>query len=153
MSQINTRSATLDDLPILIEFEQGIIDYERPMDPTLKEDPISYYDLNKLISSFDSEVIVAIIDNEIIGSGYVKVLKAKPYLNHDRFGYIGFMFVQPKHRGKGVNKVINEALISWSRKQGLNEIRLEVYDQNDSAIKAYEKAGYSKNLVEMRMRI
>lgn len=153
MSNISTRSATIDDLPILLEFEQGIIDYERPMDATLKRDPINYYDLTKLIHSPTCEVIVATIDDEVVGSGYVKIKDAKSYLDHDKFGYIGFMFVKPEHRGKGVNKMVNDALISWSKDQGLNEVRLDVYDENDSAIRAYEKAGYSKNMVEMRMRI
>ncbi len=153
MSNVTTRSATLNDLPILLAFEQGIITYERPMDATLKTDPITYYDLEALINSEKAEVIVAVIDNEIIGSGYVKIKAAKPYLDHDQFGYIGFMFVKEQHRGKGINKMVNDALVNWTKDQGLNEIRLEVYDENNSAIRAYEKAGYSKNLVEMRMRI
>lgn len=153
MDQVITRSATLKDLSILLEFEQGIIAYERPMDVTLKEDPIIYYDLEHLIQSPTCEVIVATIDDEIVGSGYVKIQTAKPYVDHDQFGYVGFMFVKKEHRGKGVNKVVNDALINWAKEQGINEIRLEVYDENSSAIRAYEKAGYSKNLVEMRMRI
>lgn len=153
MSSVTTRSARLKDLPTLLEFEQGIIAYERPMDATLRKDPITYYDLKGLIQSPTCEVIVATISDEIVGSGYVKIQSAKPYLDHDQFGYIGFMFVKEEHRGKGINKIVNNALVAWAQEQGLHEIRLEVYDQNDSAIKAYEKAGYSKNLVEMRRRI
>ena len=44
-----TRKATLDDLPVLLRFEQGIIEAERPMDPTLKESHITYYDISLLI--------------------------------------------------------------------------------------------------------
>ena len=42
-NMILTRKAILEDLPILYEFEQGIIAYERPYDVTLKSDPINYY--------------------------------------------------------------------------------------------------------------
>jgi len=153
MNNIYVRSAPLNDLEVLKEFEQGIIDYERPMDPTLKKEPITYYDLEALINSNKAEVTVAVIDGEVVGSGYVKISEAKAYLDHDRYGYIGFMFVKPEHRGKGINKIVNDALILWAKEQGIDEIRLEVYDQNNSAIRAYVKAGYTKNLVEMRIRI
>jgi len=58
MSDFIVRRARLDDLEVLLEFEQGIIKAERPMDPTLAEDPISYYDISELIKSNDTEVIV-----------------------------------------------------------------------------------------------
>ena len=48
MSKPNIRTATLDDLETLYRFEQGIILAERPFDPTLAKDPISYYDLKEL---------------------------------------------------------------------------------------------------------
>jgi GNAT superfamily N-acetyltransferase len=56
----------------------------------------------------------------------------------------------PEHRGKGVNKKVVDALEAWSRSQGVTEIRLEVYDANDPAMRAYEKSGYEKLTVWMR---
>ena len=79
MSSIQFRTATIEDLPILLQFEQGIINAERPFDPTLKPDPISYYDLKALITSDDSKVIVAINNDIIVASGYAKILKGKSY--------------------------------------------------------------------------
>jgi hypothetical protein len=38
MSTINIREARLEDLNILLEFEQGIITAERPYDPTYKKE-------------------------------------------------------------------------------------------------------------------
>jgi len=153
MSNITFRSATPDDLPVLLEFEQGIVTAERPFDPTLAPDPISYYDLGVLIKSADAEVVVAVSGNELIGSGYVKVVKSKPYLTHEFHGYIGFMFVASEHRGKGIIQGLTEELIVWAKAKGLTEVRLEVYDENASAVRAYKKAGFTKNLVEMRMGI
>src|ERR1700744_3547683 len=37
------RPAPTADLPALLEFEQGVIAAERPMDPPIKEGPINYY--------------------------------------------------------------------------------------------------------------
>ena len=55
MSDIIIRDARLEDLPVLLEFEQGIVTAERPFDPTLAADPISYYDIKRLINDASSK--------------------------------------------------------------------------------------------------
>lgn len=151
MDSILIRKAGLDDLEQLYAFEQGIIQTERPFDPTLKDDPIHYYDLKAMLFASDVELVVADTDGKIIGSGYVRIEKAKDYLEYQQFAYIGFMYVLPAYRGKGINKKILDHLIDWSRKQNLNEVRLEVYNDNVPAISAYEKCGFKKHIIEMRL--
>ncbi|MCP4459810.1 MAG: GNAT family N-acetyltransferase [Cytophagales bacterium] len=152
-NELSFRPATLDDLPILLDFEQGIIAAERPFDTTLAPNPIHYYDLEALIKSEDAEVMVAIVGEEVVGSGYANLKKSKPYLTQKYHAYLGFMFVKPEHRGKGINQGLTNELISWAKSKGLMEIILEVYDKNAPALRAYEKAGFTKNLVEMRLDI
>jgi hypothetical protein len=65
MSTINIRKAKLEDLNILLEFEQGIITAERPYDPTLKEGKINYYDISKMIIAEHITVLVATIGSEL----------------------------------------------------------------------------------------
>lgn len=149
--KISTRTATLNDHEILLEFEQGVINFERAFDPTLKDEKIHYYDLKAMILADDAEVAVALINDEIVGSGYAKIEIPKSYLKHDRFAYLGFMFVKPEHRGKGINKKIVEHLNHWIRSRNISEVRLDVYSDNPGAIKAYEKAGFKKHLINMRM--
>lgn len=145
------RQAKIEEIETLLEFEQGIVTAERPFNPCLKEGEIHYYDLAKLIESPQSSVFVAELDDELIASGYVLEKEAVDYLKHDRYAYLGFMFVKPEHRGKGVNQKILDALLNWAKERGLTEIRLEVFSENQPAIKAYEKAGFKSLLLEMRM--
>ncbi|MEM9077914.1 MAG: GNAT family N-acetyltransferase [Bacteroidota bacterium] len=145
------RDATLEDLPILLEFEQGIITAERPYDPTLGEDPLSYYDLREMILDKNTCVIVAEADEKIVSSGYAKSKKARHYLDHENYAYLGFMFTHLAYRGMGINALIVDELVKWSKAQGFIEIRLTVYEDNIPAIKAYEKVGFKKHLVEMRI--
>ncbi|MCJ7933376.1 MAG: GNAT family N-acetyltransferase [Chryseobacterium sp.] len=148
-----TREATEQDLKILLEFEQGVVTAERPFNTTLIEGEIHYYDLKYLIQSPDATVIVAEENNEIIASGYALIKKAeKDYYRFKEYAYLGFMYVKPEHRGKGINKVITDELISWSKSRGMSEVRLDVYAQNESAIKAYEKAGFEPHLLTMRLK-
>ena len=153
MSKINIRKARLEDLNILLEFEQGIITAERPYDPTLKEGKINYYDIEKMITAAHIEVVVAEIGAKIVGSGYARIETAKPYLNHDNYAYLGFMYTDPQHRGKGVNAIIIEALKEWCLSQKITELRLDVYNDNPSAIRAYEKVGFKKHLLNMRVEL
>ena len=147
------RIATLDDLPILLEFEQGVIEAERPMDPTIKAAPIHYYNIPELINSDQSEVFVSEINGEIIASGYAKIKPDRHYLKHQNQGYLGFMFVKEDHRGKGINQMILNALINWCKGKEIIEIRLDVYDSNENALKAYKKAGFKNHMIQMRMDI
>ncbi|HXB32890.1 MAG TPA: hypothetical protein VNV35_05695, partial [Puia sp.] len=56
---ITIRPATTADLPTLLRFEQGVISAERPMDPTIQDGPIHYYDLDKMLASPHIHLIVA----------------------------------------------------------------------------------------------
>ncbi len=147
------RQAKIEEIETLLEFEQGIVTAERAFNPTLKKGEIHYYDLAKLVESPLSAVFVAEIDGDLIASGYVLEKEAQDYLKHERYAYLGFMYVKPEHRGKGVNKRILDALLDWAKERGLSEIRLEVYSENSAAVKAYEKAGFKTLLLEMRMEI
>jgi len=63
------------------------------------------------------------------------------------------MYTDQAHRGKGVNKMINETLIQWSLSRKITKIRQEVYYLNEAAIRAYEITGFKKHLIDMRMGI
>ncbi|MEP6596292.1 MAG: GNAT family N-acetyltransferase [Ginsengibacter sp.] len=151
--QIIIRKASLQDVNMLLRFEQGVINAERPFDSTLKNEHIHYYDIEGMITASHIEIVVAELDSEIIGSGYARIENSKPYLKHQSHAYLGFMYVYPNHRGKGVNKKIIEALKDWTISQNITEMRLDVYDANLTAIKAYEKAGFTKHMVTMRMSL
>lgn len=150
MSNVTIRTATLEDLAVLFTFEQGVITAERPFDPTLKAEGITYYNMNELITADHIKLVIAEIDGIPVGSGYCRIETSYHYLKHPQHGYLGFMYVLPEHRGKGINPMLINHLIEWSKSKGLVELRLEVYDQNPGAIRAYEKTGFVRHMIEMR---
>ncbi len=152
MDSITVRNATLDDLPKLLEFQQGVVDWERPYDPTIAPDPISYYNLRDLIKDGEKAVLVAVLNNNLIGCGLGMEKEGRHYLNHSTYAYLGLMYTDPKFRGKGINAMLIDRLKGWALNKGLTEIRLTVYSDNVSAIKAYEKVGFKKHIVEMRLQ-
>lgn len=153
MMETTIRPVRENEIQVLLEFEQGIIESERPFDSSLQVGEIHYYDLLKLIQSADAAVVVAEVDAQVVGSGYAKICLSKPYQKHEYYVYLGFMYVKPNYRGRGINKMILDSLISWAKEKNIAEVRLEVYEENSIAKKAYAKAGFKPNLLEMRMEI
>lgn len=150
---IEIRTANLQDLPILKAFEQGILLAERPFDPSIKPDPVSYYDLTAKIKDDDADIFVAVQDGEIVGTGSVRIKPSRHYIEPERYAYLGFMFVPEIHRGKGINKLIMEACVDWAKTRGLTHIHLMVYSDNAPAIRAYEKSGFRHYMTEMQLRL
>lgn len=148
--EIVVRKANEGDMETLLGFEQGVINAERPFDPTLKRENTRYYDLREMITASHIQLLIAESDGKLIGSGYARIETAKPYLQHSQHAYLGFMYVEPNYRGKGVNKAIMDALETWAAEQGVTELRLEVYYGNTAAISAYEKTGFARHMIEMR---
>lgn len=153
MDNIKIRKATENDLPVLQEFEQEIIKYERVFDNCLKEEEIHYYNFRDLITSLKATVLVAEVDNAIVGSGYAEIKKADTYLKHNEYGYIGLMYVRTQLRGKGINQQILQRLKEWLAQKQIKEIRLVVYDENVLAKNAYLKSGFKGHVLEMRMEL
>lgn len=151
MENIIIRIATMPDIDTLLVFEQGVVTAERPFDSTLKKEYILYYDLEYMILADHIQLLVAELNGELIGCGYARIEDSKHYLQHAQHSYLGFMYVHPTHRGIGVNKIIMDELFKWSASKNIHEIRLDVYYENAAAIKAYEKAGFAKHMIEMRV--
>ncbi len=153
MNEVKYRKAKLEDLPVLYEFEQQIIATERPFDPTLKPGRINYYDLREKILEDASELIVGVSGDEVVCSGYASIRIPEEYLDFERFAYMGFMYVRPAFRGKGAIRGLIVELEQWALSQNITEVRLEVYDDNAGALRAYDKAGFKRHMVVMRRRI
>jgi len=149
--EIVIREAVISDLEVLLAMEQGVISAERPFDPTIKDNPVHYYDLSDLIKNPRALVLVALNNKQIVSCGYGLEKEAKSYLNHKFYAYLGFMFTLPEYRGQGINKLVIQSLKEWAYAKGLFEIRLTVYSDNEPAIRAYEKVGFKSHMIEMRI--
>jgi GNAT superfamily N-acetyltransferase len=145
------REATAADLPMLLDFEQALIAYERPFAPNLRKDKISYYDLSAYIKAEDIRIVVAEMAGELVGSGYALIKENKAYKAPQYYVYLGFMYVIPEYRGQGINGQIMNDLIDWGKAQSYTEVQLDVYAENESAINAYAKAGLVPEILTMRL--
>lgn len=147
MKNIDFRQALEKDRALLLHFEQNLITHERPFDPNLKVVDVLYYNMDYLLHDPKVHFIVAIdisTNNDTpIACGYVKLLpNATNKYSDPYYGYVGFMYTEPAYRGKGIAQQILKRLIAWSEQQEVTQIVLEVYEKNQSAVRAYKKAGF-----------
>ncbi|WP_022963255.1 GNAT family N-acetyltransferase [Halopseudomonas pelagia] len=147
---MNIRPADLSDLPDLLLFEQAVVAAEQPYNPEIR-DKARYYDLDRLIADELSLLLVAELDGVLVGCGYAQIRESKAHLQHTRHSYLGFMYVQPAHRGQGINQNIIDRLLAWSREKQALRCYLDVYAGNAAAIRAYEKVGFNSSLIEMKL--
>lgn len=153
MKNVHIREAIESDLATLMQFEQALIQAERPFDPTIRTGHLHYYDLKEFIANKETMVAVAEVEGQIVSSGFVITKTARSYLDHKQYAYLGFMYTLPEYRGKGINGKIVEELTKWAQSKKLKEVRLTVYQDNGPAIAAYEKVGFKKHIIEMRMSL
>ena len=153
MNTITIRSANLNDLETLLAFEQGVVAAEKPLDAFLGTGKLTYYDIPELITDENTHFIVAISNEELVGSGYIKIENSNSYHKNPEHGYIGFIFVKPSFRGKKISSLVLESLKNWAKEKNLKELRLDVYSNNYNAVKSYDSFGFTKSLVNMRIDI
>ncbi len=153
MENLTIRTANLQDYEALLTFEQAVVEAERPFNSSIKAEGAVYYDIKHLLKGDDANLAVVEINEEIIATGYAQIRASKKSLSHEKHAYLGFMFVAAEYRGLGINKLVMENLIDWSKAQGILDIYLDVYSENNAAIKAYEKIGFTPSLVEMKLNV
>jgi GNAT superfamily N-acetyltransferase len=152
VNQIKIREATAADLPALLVFEQSVVEAERPYNSKIMVDSVHYYDIAELIRDSESRVLVAEKSDRLIATGHSTLKRSSDNFVHDRHAYLGLMYVEPAYRGQGVIQAIINNLLDWARGQGIRDFFLEVYAENESAVRAYEKFGFRANMLEMKLR-
>lgn len=145
------REAQTADLPTLLEFEQCVVEEERPCNAQIRASDVKYYDLDQLIADPEASLQVVEHEGQMVACGYVQIRSSNAAFTHARHGYMGFMYVVPGARGRGVNKLVVDSLIAWGKEQGVFNFYLDVYAENQPAIRAYEKAGFISTLIEMKL--
>lgn len=151
VDDLQLRPAVMADKPTLLALEQAMIEAERPFNKWIKNGDTYYYDLDHFIQSEQTQLLVAEVSGDIIATGYLQIRTSKPSVKHEREGYLGFMFVIDAYRGRGVIKMIMQRLMDWAKAQGVEVFFLDVYAQNQSAIRAYEKLGFKASSVSMKL--
>src|SRR5690606_4391951 len=103
------------------------------------------------ILDHDSWLEVTEIVCKIIATRDFQIHTSKPALVHNFNGYLGFMYVEEKFKGLVINKFILQSFVYCRQQQRDVNFYLDVYVDNNSAVRAYEKFGFRGSLLEMKL--
>jgi RimJ/RimL family protein N-acetyltransferase len=88
----------------------------------------------------DDILFLAIVDR---ASGrHVGNLKFEPVDRLQGYAVFGILIGEADFRGQGVAAEVIAASAAWLRTEGIRQILLGVHAENQSAVRAYEKAGF-----------
>lgn len=101
--------------------------------------------ISSIIANEDEVLFVAEFNDTIIGVIHIRISEA-PYIDimvPRRYAVIDNIVVLNVHRGKGVGKMLMKKAHEWISSKEIKHIELHVWEFNQSAIKFYEKLGYT----------
>ncbi len=152
--KMNIRKAGLSDVKTIDRFQHQIGLHERNIDPSFRrKDKIltSQKEIRRKIRSRNCLFLIAEADGKAVGCGSGEISKNKGTWSRYKYkGFIGTMYVKDEYRRRGIAGKIIEELLKWFRRKGIKDIRLQVYQNNEPAVRAYRKHGFKDCIVEMR---
>lgn len=155
MENVIIRRATLNDLHEIQNLNNLLFKLEKEnFDPTLIENwPITeegkeYF--KKLIE--ESHVIVALLNNEIVGYLAGSINEKGSYENI-QYGEVNNMFIKDNCRGCGVGKLLVSEFKLYCKSNGINDLIVTASAKNLNAIEFYRKNGFNDFNVTLTMNI
>ncbi|MCB1104395.1 MAG: GNAT family N-acetyltransferase [Opitutaceae bacterium] len=134
---MHIRSATQDDVALIMTFIRALADYERMSDEVAATEG----GLREALFGPKpaAECLLAFCDGQPAGFAVYfqnfSTFLAKPGL------YLEDLFVKPEHRGRGVGKALLLHLAQLANQRGCGRMEWTVLDWNQPAIDFYESLG------------
>jgi GNAT superfamily N-acetyltransferase len=131
------RSATRDDVPLILQLIQDLATYERaPKDVVATEKGLVEVLFGEKPAA---EVRLAFEGDTAVGFA-VFFHNFSTWLGRPGL-YLEDLFVKPEHRGKGYGRALLVDLATIARERGCGRMEWAVLDWNDPAIQFYRKLG------------
>ena len=136
-SDITLRTATIDDVPLILRCIRGLAEYER-----LAHECVATEDLLRSSlfgASPAAQVVLAMSGREPAGFALwfrnYSTFLARPGI------YLEDLFVFPEHRGRGIGRRLLQHLAQLAVSHGYGRLEWAVLDWNEDAIRFYKSLG------------
>ena len=120
-----------------------LIQDEKKYNENTKDDYIVDNWYSSFIDKDDSQLFIAVDDNEIVGYIYVKIITTSDSSDISTEASISGIYVKENYRRQGIGtKLINEAK-KWCINKGVTYLKLNVLEGNRIALNLYKKLGFN----------
>jgi ribosomal protein S18 acetylase RimI-like enzyme len=156
MSDLNIREAKLTDRSSINDLFTQELQYHKKLLPDMFTVPDTLIDetwLDSVIKNENEHLAVFKINDSIVGAILYKI-RTSPndiIFKERRYGYIQEMIVAESERRKGIGKKLLEYAEKDLLKQGVSEIELNIWENNESGMRFYENYGFKT--IQRRMKI
>ena len=154
------RDATSADRPFLLDAIAALNDHERALHDTRlpgAEIAEAYFaKISAAITTDHGSIVVALSGDRRVGYMACRVGTGDAVAetaDSNRFGYISDVFVTSDTRGRGIAALLVAEAERRLRPYGVTRLRLSSLTNNDQAIRAYRKAGFSDYEVTLEKRL
>jgi GNAT superfamily N-acetyltransferase len=150
---VSVRTARPEELCSLTHLLDEVVFLHHHEDPTQFREPgaIAHNQyLEERIQDPDAAIFIAEVKSVLAGIAVAVIRDAPPFLNPDRFVLLENLVVTAKFRRTGVGRKLVDAAGLWARARDIEELDLNVYEFNYSAIRFYEVLGFQT--VSRRMK-
>jgi ribosomal protein S18 acetylase RimI-like enzyme len=134
------------DVPLLVE-------YLRSTYQELCHDSNSFEHLQLTVNNYFSELTpLWFVETKPPGKESIACLWLGDAIdpgNGERYTYIFLIFVHPQHRCRGIGKALLQLAENWAKARGDRQIGLQVFLDNQPALKIYQNAGFTTSSVLM----
>lgn len=149
---MNYRTASIEDMPILLNFGKKLFFIESEFDPTITYSQAEAE--SRYTKQFDNPLALFLIaeTNEKLPVGYL-------YAHIDNAGThqqprceIEVIFVDATYRGQGIATEFVRLALDWAKKNNVTIAHTHIFARNSSSIRMFRKLGFKPHNVEYLLR-
>jgi ribosomal protein S18 acetylase RimI-like enzyme len=156
-TDLTIRTARPGDIAAMKTIWKAFIDFHLARDPFFERcaDGHDRYGefVAKHLKDEDWYILVAVVDNDVVGQGIGTVQYYPPVYVHGKFGYIQEVAVAEAYRRQGIGTALIEQMIAWFKHRGITRIEVEVATTNEVSNPFWRKAGFGDFTARLSKKI
>ncbi|MGL4573898.1 MAG: GNAT family N-acetyltransferase [Burkholderiaceae bacterium] len=155
---MNIRPATPDDLAAICALGKDVNDLHSQAYPwafvrlNSPDDAAEHW--QRSMVGPQTITLVACVQDQVVGFVNAALARDEHVLLFPTLACrIGSVAVRAAHQGKGIGHALMDAIECWARENGAQDLRLNVWNFNQRAIKLYEELGFEMRAHTMGKRL
>ncbi len=158
MDRYQIRPAIKKDIPAIQSLYLQEEEYHRERYPQYfreMAEVIAEKELEKEITEPDSLYLVTLKEKKVIGFIYLKktLFSKDPPFKPVEYISIEDCVVEEQYRRQGVATSLIKAADSWAKQMGIKRMQLQVWANNEAAIRLYRKIGFKDMIIRMELEV
>jgi len=113
--------------------------------------PFTKNNFLKILRRKDKYYVLALADGRVVGFAYAQTAPCK-FNKSKSVGYLSDIFITKSYRGKGVANMIWDELLGWFKSKKVSFLQLNVFFNNEHAIKVYKRWGFKPYTMMMSQK-